>query len=110
MANRAPPLTWRAADGSWVCVQCPIAGVPGYLTIVDGMAMHTRFPWPAFDQDWRDEFTKFARVHFQNPPAGWEVTHIAFDHINLQRKTFEPRVDLRRLSQEHSWAPQPINP
>lgn len=77
----------------------------GYLTefVVhdDGSGVgviHTRFPWEDFDEEWQEGFIAYARqVYVAERGAGRVVTRVAFDHISLKRKTFQPRIDLEKV-------------
>lgn len=82
--------------GSYICI--PALTEVGYLTFVGGMAIQTRFPWAAFNEEWQDGLVAYARSEYENAKrAGNAVQKVCIDHINLERKSFHPRIDLKGL-------------
>lgn len=79
---------------AYVCI--PDTHETGWLTCIDGMTLHTRFHWSNFDERWQRELVRYARAQYDvQRPSGCTVNLVAFDHINIKRETFQPRVDLR---------------
>ena len=70
----------------------------GFDTVIDGMTIHTRFPWADFTEKWQDGMVAYVRSEYANAArAGNDVAQVVIDHINVQAQTFQPRIDLRHL-------------
>lgn len=68
---------------------------PGFETTIDGVTVHTRFPWRDFDRRWQAELLDYVKSEYRNAPPGYEVAKVFIDHINVAAETFHPRIDLR---------------
>lgn len=70
----------------------------GVETHIDGVVVHTRFPWEFFNEQWQDEFIRLAQFDRDHPPAGYEFIKLYVDHINVAKGTFQPRSDFRHVA------------
>lgn len=71
-------------------------------TVIEGMIIRTRFPWKAFDKEWQKGMIDYARQAYTKEAAlGREVERVAFDHVNVKNKTFQPRIDFKQVFDDH---------